>query len=481
MQTNQLKILHLEDSPNDAFLIASLIENDFRNVAVVQVDNREDFLQAIEDPAIRIVLSDYSLPSYDGIRALSDARNVRAELPFIFVSGAMGEDMAVECMKIGATDYVLKSNLKRLSSAIRRALSEMDIRSALTQAAQIGKVVPWHWNDTEDTWLFGNLVNDILGYHPNLLSTTPGFLKSKVHVEDLPRFVSSFALAKARERMDFDCRLLHGGGNWLWTRWTLAWSDGRCRGILQDITELRLAQDALIQSQRLETLGMMIVGITHDFGNLIHAMNGAVELLSMTPLSEAQRRYLDALGKSCVRASDFKAELLRLARKEDAPVRVPTDLNAILQEAAVLLGHALPKSMPVVMEPCADLPPVPAVPSQLLQVLMNLGLNARDAMVSDGTIRLRTGFQTLSEAEALEHHRPAGNYVFLEVSDTGPGIPPELLEQIFDPFFTTKELDKGTGLGLSMVRAIIQQHDGVIRVRSKPGEGASFHCLLPLA
>lgn len=479
MHTVPLKIVHLEDSANDAFLIELLLQEEFQDFVILQVDNQEDYLRAISDPGVRIVLSDFTMPSYDGMSALSALRNFRRDLPFIFVSGTIGEDMAVECMKIGATDYVLKTNLKRLPSAIRRALNEMDTRLALTDAARVAKVVPWRWDEADDTWLFGYLVTDVLGYGPDALKSTPGFLRAKVHVEDLPRFVSSFSLAKERDRMDFDCRLLHADDRWLWTRWTLAWSDGRCRGILQDITELRLVQDALIQSQRLETLGMMIGGITHDFGNLIAAMNGAVELLSLSQLTESQRRHVDLLGRSCERATAFRDELLRMARKEDAPARTRTNLNEVVQEAATLLGHALPKSMGIASEPCEALPPVLAVPAQILQVLMNLGINARDAMGSQGRISLRTGVAVLSEAEAMESQQPGGVYVFVEVEDTGPGIPPDVLPRLFEPFFTTKE--KGTGLGLPMVRAIVQQHDGVLRIHSEPGTGARFRILLPAA
>jgi signal transduction histidine kinase len=481
MRAGPLTILHLEDSENDALLIEHLLREEFRNIVIVQTDNEAEYLKKIHDPAVRLVLSDFSLPNYDGIAALSVARTQRPELPFIFVSGAMGEDMAVECMKIGATDYVLKSNLKRLPSAIRRALTELDTRLNLIEAARVARVVPWHWNESEDTWLFGYLVKDILGHPPEVLRSTPGFLKSIVHSEDLPRFMSSLFLAKDRERMDFDCRLLHGNGQWIWTRWTLAWHDGRCRGILQDITELRTTQEALIQSQRLETVGMMIGGITHDFGNLIGAMNGAVELLSMSSLSESQQRHLSMLSRSCARALEFKEELMRLARKESAPPHIRTDLNAVVQEALLLLSHTLPRSIEVHFDACEELPLVQAIPAQLLQVLMNLAINARDAMGSKGILRFRCGHACLSEEEALENQRPGGRYVFVEVEDTGPGIPPELLTHVCDAFFTTKGEDKGTGLGLAMVRAIVQQHDGVLQIHSDPGKGARFRVLLPVA
>ncbi|HWQ08735.1 MAG TPA: response regulator [Holophaga sp.] len=217
-----LRIVHLEDSANDALLIEALLEEEFHHFTMLQVETKDAYLQAIQDPGLRIVLSDYSLPAYDGLAALADLRERRPELPFIFVSGAMGEDMAVECMKIGATDYVLKSNLKRLPSAIRRALSEMDTRLALTDAARVAKVVPWRWDDEDDTWLFGDLVRDILGYDPTVLTSTPGFLRARIHPEDLSHFISAFALARKRDRLDFDCRVQHADGRWLWVRWILA-------------------------------------------------------------------------------------------------------------------------------------------------------------------------------------------------------------------------------------------------------------------
>ena len=480
MSTPSLNILHLEDSPDDAFLIATLLEVEFPGLVIHKVDGPDAFIRSLSDPDIRLVLSDYSLPAYDGISALAEARKYRPDLPFIFVSGAMGEDMAVECMKTGATDYVLKSNLKRLPAAIRRALSELDTRLTLLEAARVARVVPWHWNDQEGTWIFGYLVRDILGYPANLLKVKPGFLKAQIHPEDLPRFTSSFQRAIGWERHQFDCRVCHADGRWIWTRWTLAWLEDRCRGILQDITELHSAQEALIQSQRLEALGMMIGGITHDFGNLISAMSGASELLSFSPLSTNQRKYVDILLRSCVRAQEFKQELMRLARKENAPIRNAMEINELVIEAAGMLRHAVPKTIDVCCDLAPGLPKVRGVPSQILQILMNLGINARDVLGSLGTITLRTGLKNLTDAEASVQDRPGGLYGFFEVEDTGPGIPEGIRAHIFDMFFTTKAEGQGTGLGLAMVKAIVQQHDGFLQLDTKPSQGTRFRVLLPV-
>ena len=478
--TVPLRIVHLEDSPSDALLIEAMLEEEFHNFSVTRVDTREDYLRAIQEPGLRLVISDYSLPAYDGLSALAELRRIHPELPFIFVSGAMGEDMAVECMRIGATDYVLKSGLKRLPAAIRRALGELNVRLALTDAARVAKVVAWRWDDKKDTWLFSGLVNDILGYEADLLKSEPGLLRTRIHPEDLLRFQAAFASVRGRDRVEFDCRVQHAGGQWLWTRWIMAWSDGRCRGAFQDITELRSAQDALIQSQRLETLGMMVGGITHDFGNLIAAMGSAAELLAVSPLTERQQHHVAVLSRSCDRAMALRRELLRLARKEDEPARCPFDLNEVAREAFALLEHVLPRSMERRLEPCEDPLRVHGVPAQLLQVLMNLGINARDAMGTDGRLTLRTGIVELPEAEALESQRHGGAYAFAEVGDTGPGIPPEVASRMFEPFFTTKEPGRGTGLGLAMARAVVQQHDGLIRVDTAPGQGTCFRVLLPV-
>ncbi|WP_005033988.1 ATP-binding response regulator [Holophaga foetida] len=480
MQNGPLKILLLEDSLNDAFLIEQLLGEHLGKINIIRVDNREDYLRELGSPDVSLVLSDYSLPSYNGLEALTAKMKIHPELPFIFVSGVMGEDLGVECMKVGATDYIFKSNLKRLPSAVHRALEEMHTRRALLEAARVAKVVPWIRDEEDGTWVFGYLVKDVLGYTHDTLNAEPELLKSIVHPADLSRFISSFTPASALDRTDFDCRIQHADGRWIWTRWTLAWSACRFRGILQDITELHVAQDALIQSQRLENLGMMIGGITHDFGNLIGSMRAAAELLAMSQLTEKQQRHVEILVRSCERAQEFKTELLRLARKEDAPVRVDLDLNDVTEEAAILLRHALPKGIELSFQPGEGIPRVRAVPSQILQVLMNLGINARDAMGSQGRITLRTIALQLQEAEASEHHRPGGTYACVEVQDTGPGIPAEVLSHMFEAFYTTKDEGKGTGLGLAMARAIAQQHDGLIQVETGLGKGTRFRVLLPL-
>lgn len=466
-----LKFVHLEDSPNDALLIAAVVGDAFPEAEIRQVDDAQGFLEAIQAPDLQLVLSDYSLPSYDGLSALAALRTVQPELPFIFVSGAMGEDMAVECMKIGATDYVLKSNLKRLPSAIRRALSELDARLALTDAARVAKVVPWRHDGSTDTWLFGTLVQDLLGHAPDTLSRTPGLLAACLHPEDRSRFAAAFAQARAGARVDFDCRVQHAAGHWIWTRWILAGSSDHCRGVLQDITELHSTQEALIQSQRLEALATMIGAITHDFGNLVASMNGAAECLALSPLAEPQRRHVDTLIRNGERAMAFTRELMRLARKEEAPERQRVDLNALIHEAVALLHHALPRGIALTFEGAPDLPLAWGIPSQLHQVLMNLGINARDAMGDQGRLMIRTATKVDPATGARQ--------ILLEVSDTGPGIPPESRARIFEAFFTTKAT--GTGLGLATVQAIVRQHDGHLDVDCPPGQGTCFRILLPSA
>lgn len=480
MSQEPLTILHLEDSTNDAILIEDVLRRTFPNLTLVWVDSREGFLRAVQDPAVQIILSDYSLPAYDGMTALSEARQARPEIPFIFVSGSMGEDMAVECMKIGATDYVLKSNLKRLTAAVQRALTESDTRMALLEAARVAKVVPWQWDEADDQWLFGYLVKEILGFRPHAFRSERGFLASRLGPEDHGRFQAAFQRACEKGRTDVECRFLHAEDRWIWTRWTMTYYDGKYRGVLQDITELHSTQDALIQSQRLESLGMMLGGITHDFGNLIMAIHGAAEALSLSELSPRQQHLVGLILRSCDRSAEFTRELLRLARKEEAPARIATDLNELSQEAFNTLRHAVPRTIAMRFEPCESLEPCPLVPGQVLQVLMNLGLNARDALEAGGTITLRTGRAELSAGEAETHNRPAGAYATLEVEDTGPGIPLDRQAKVFEAFFTTKDGGRGTGLGLAMVRSIVQQHDGIVQLDSAPGRGTRFRVLLPL-
>jgi two-component system, cell cycle sensor histidine kinase and response regulator CckA len=251
-------------------------------------------------------------------------------------------------------------------------------------------------------------------------------------------------------------------------------------GVSRDITERRQLEEQLRQAQKMEAIGQLAGGIAHDFNNLLTAILGSVSLLlSTTPEDEHNREPLREIERAAARAADLTRQLLGFSRQTMLQLE-PTDLGAAVEETVSIVRRTIDPRIILEVSLGGSLWPALADPNQMGQVLMNLCLNARDAMPQGGKLTLEAANVTLDEAYARMHidARP-GDFVRLRVRDTGHGIPPDIRPRIFDPFFTTKEPGKGTGLGLSMVFGILKQHHGWIECESEVGQGTTFDIYLP--
>jgi PAS domain S-box-containing protein len=249
----------------------------------------------------------------------------------------------------------------------------------------------------------------------------------------------------------------------------------------RDISEKKRMQEQLFQSQKMESVGMLAGGLAHDFNNIIMAILGHVELLSeFGDLDAEAKKKLAVIESSARKANQMISKLLRFARKESFDA-VPIDLNAVVEDSVELIGKTMTKKgMQVATDLRRDIPFVRGDSTQLEQVIMNLLVNASDAMTPGGVIRIETSFREIGyEAPTVHPMLVPGRYVILRVSDTGTGIPEEVMDKIYDPFFTTKEKGKGTGLGLAMVYGIVKEHGGVISASSQVGKGTTFEIYLP--
>jgi hemerythrin-like metal-binding protein/PAS domain S-box-containing protein len=264
-------------------------------------------------------------------------------------------------------------------------------------------------------------------------------------------------------------------------------SQGRCWGvgvILTDITGHKEAEQARLRDRKLESLGILAGGLAHDFNNLLGAMEGNVELAKLAAERDGPvQSYLRTLDGLITRSADLVQQILAYAGRGKRQV-VPMDLNRQVEEMTRLLRASLARKAALRLAPDPALPPIEGDPAQVQQMIMNLVINAAEAVTPpDGVITIRTGQETLDEAalcgpfqgQGLE----PGPHVFLEVADNGPGMTPEVRERIFDPFFSTKFA--GRGLGLSAVLGTLRAHRGGIQVRSEPGKGTSFKLLFPAA
>ena len=259
-------------------------------------------------------------------------------------------------------------------------------------------------------------------------------------------------------------------------------------GVGRDVTEkvltgkkLKGLRAQLAQSQKLEAVGTLAGGVAHDFNNILQAFSGYLDMLEMDSQDPDQvRRHLPEIRRVVERAAGLVRRLMTFSRKE-VSVLGPVDLNREIESTVKIMERIIPKMIAIKTDLDPDLAPVRGNPSQLEQVLMNLGVNAKDAMPEGGTLTISTRGLTLDreETDGLLEVRP-GDYVLLTVSDTGAGMDRETLEHIYEPFFTTKEVGQGTGLGLSLVYGIVKDHGGFLRCKSAPGKGTEFSIHLPV-
>jgi PAS domain S-box-containing protein len=247
--------------------------------------------------------------------------------------------------------------------------------------------------------------------------------------------------------------------------------------VTRDVTEQRHLEDRLRQSQKMEAIGQLAGGIAHDFNNLLHAVMGNAELLAEDEIDPERLSFLDQIERSVERAEALTRRLLAFGRQQ---ILQPTvvSLSTLVTELLPMLRPVIAEHIDVVADTSREARPVLGDRSQLEQVIVNLAVNARDAMPNGGQLRISTSTAWLDDA-AAGGEVPSGAYALLEVADTGIGMDAATRERIFEPFFTTKSFGYGTGLGLATVYGIVKQMGGMIRVTSEPGEGATFRVYLP--
>ncbi|MBW2095761.1 MAG: PAS domain S-box protein [Deltaproteobacteria bacterium] len=252
------------------------------------------------------------------------------------------------------------------------------------------------------------------------------------------------------------------------------------QGIIKDVTEQKRLEQQLQQAQKMEAIGTLAGGVAHDFNNLLQAILGYTQILTMGKHeNDPELMKLEQIEKSAMRASELTQQLLAFSRKVESKLR-PVDLNLEVKQVQKLLKRTIPKMISIELHLQEDLQVVNADPAQVEQVMMNLAVNARDAMPEGGKLIIETENVLFDEQYCKTHPGAVpGQYVCLSITDTGHGMDQATVDHIFEPFYTTKEVGKGTGLGLSMVYGIVKSHRGYIMCYSEPGEGTTFKIYLP--
>lgn len=367
--SDSLKVLIVEDSLDDCELLLRELKKEFQPVEHRRVDTRNAMLEALND-RWDIILSDFSMPQFSGMAALETLKATGIDIPFIIVSGTIGEEAAVDLMRAGASDYVLKSKTSRLMHAIRRELQAAAKRTRL--------------HDTEE-------------------------------------------------------QLRH--------------------------------------MQKMEAVGQLAGGVAHDFNNMLSVVQ--IYCRKLKEIDNPQvHYYVDKILGVQNRSVSLTKQLLVFSRKQNGTASV---LNAseVLTDMQDMLQRLVGESVELQVIPSQNLFNIKADKGQIEQVIMNLAVNARDAMPDGGRITISTSNVHFSEPHLVGAENLIGNYVVIETADNGHGMSKEIMNRIFEPFFTTKTAKNGTGLGLSIIYGIIRQAHGEITVTSEVGKGTTFKIYLP--
>jgi PAS domain S-box-containing protein len=496
-----LRILLLEDDTHDAELIQELLEADHFVCEVIRVQTRAEFLAGLEIAGIDVILADYKLPSFDGLSALKLALAARPDLPFIFVSGSLGEEVAIEAVKIGATDYVVKSRLSRLAPSVLRALREARDRAErkraeealrrsemyLLEAQRLSHTGSFGWEPASGKIYWSDESYRIFGCEPTIQPTIQTAL-DRTHPDDRMRLQQILDRA-ANERGEYfaEHRVLMADGSVKYVRAVAHPSSGEDPesfvfiGAIMDVTERKRAEEererlsqleaVLAHMNRVSMMGELAASLAHEIKQPIAAAsaNGHActnwlsgEAPNVTQASKAA----SAMVADVMRASRIVDRVSSLYRR-GAPERELVDLNGIVREMSLLLSDTANRNAVSIRNELAPgLPTTTADRVQLQQVLMNLMLNGIEAM--QGT----RGEVTVTSK------RTEDGQLLISVSDTGVGLSTDESERVFEAFFTTKP--RGTGMGLSISRRIVASHGGHLWASPNAGRGTTFQFTLPV-
>jgi hypothetical protein len=502
-----LRILHLEDDPNDAEIIRqTMIAAGIACETVRIVESQSDFVKALAGEQFDLILADYRLPAFDGLSALALARHHHPDVPFIIVSGTMGEEAAIDSLKAGATDYVLKNRLSRLTPSVTRAIRECEERVKRKQAeAELRESEERYralYEDNPSMFFTVNPEGKVISVNPFGASQLGYRIEELVgqsvlnvfHPEDRAAVWEQFRVCAQNplQVYQWQFRKVRKDESIIWVE-EFARAVRSPQGplnvliVCHDITERKQAEEALRKteeqlnhSQKMEAIGRLAGGIAHDFNNLLTAILGYSELLlNAITKHDPSRNDIEEIKRAAERATSLTNQLLAFSRKQVMQPKI-LDLNAVVAVMDKMLRRLIGEDIELITIFGPGLGRVSADPGQIEQVIMNLAVNARDAMPDGGKLTIETANVEFDEAYARERVAVIpGRYIMLAMSDTGCGMDAETQSHLFEPFFTTKEPGKGTGLGLSTVYGIIKQSGGNIWVYSEPGSGTTFKIYLP--
>ncbi|MEW6491592.1 MAG: response regulator [Cyanobacteriota bacterium] len=483
-------VLLIDDDEDDYILTRDLLsESQGTRFELEWIKAGDIALEAMSQNQHDLYLLDYRLGEYNGLELLRQAIAKGCRTPIILLTGQGDREIDVEAMKAGAADYLDKSQIRApllersIRYAIERKRSEQKIReqAALLDVATDAILVQnlqhqiVFWNKGAER-IYGWQAEDVLGKDANQLLCKA----ENCHwLEDIQTLVA----LEGSWYGELEQVPKNGKELIVESRWTLVQNEHQePTSILivnTDITEKKQLEAQFLRAQRMESIGTLASGIAHDLNNVLAPILMSVQLLGLKLHDEQTRQWLNILESNAKRGAELVKQVVSFARGVKGD-RTLVQVRHLISEIKQIGKETFPKSIEIHTDIAQDLWTVCGDATQLHQVLMNLCVNARDALPDGGILTIRAKNVFLNEESArLNLDAKVGSYIVIAVSDTGTGIPHEILDRIFEPFFTTKELGKGTGLGLSTVIGIVKSHGGFVKVSSKLGQGTDFEIYLP--
>lgn len=530
---NPLKCLLVEDSEQDALLLIETLRRGDCNPSFKRVQTEETMRAALRQDQWDVIFCDYVLPQFNAPAAFQVFRESKIQIPFIIVSGEIGEDVAVEALKLGADDYVLKRNLKRIIPVLERSLKDVENRRQGDAARHMNELIMANsldlicTIDEQSRFVEVSAASKrILGYEPHELEGQT-FVKF-LHPEDVTRTEhEANSVMEGRATLYFENRNLRKNGVAVYLAWSASWSsaDRLLFCVARDITDRKLAEEQkqqmelqLRHAQKLEAIGQLAAGIAHEintptqfaehnlrflqetFPKLAQFVNACEAFFPALKAGAVSTGQLDEFQKM-LNETDFRfflgeipvaieealhgteriSKIVRAMKEFSHPGKTdnkrpePTNLNRAIETTITVARSEWKHVAEMVTEFDPLLPLVPVFPGEFNQVVLNLLVNAAHAIAEAANGgRPDKGIITVST-------RSDGEWAEVRVRDNGTGIPEKIRHHIFEPFFTTKEIGRGTGQGLTLAHSVIvKKHSGELQFESETGKGTCFIIRLPL-
>lgn len=520
VESTIVNVLLIEDNLAEARLLQEFLKGTlFNRFSLVHVKRLQEAIHYLVQAhscqtadRFDVILLDLTLPDSQGLASLASLIQQAPSLPIVVLTNTNDDELAVSAVRHGAQDYLVKRQVnpdilirslryaierKQASEALREANEVLEIRvqertaelatanERLKQQAALLDIATdaifvttlddriLFWNKGAER-LYGWSMTDALGQNAiELLHTAQESIPTSPEIQQ--------TLVQTGEWQSELWQVTQASKPVLvQSRWTVVYDAiGQPHSILivnTDITEKKQLEAQFLRAQRLESLGTLAGGIAHDLNNILTPILAIAKLLplKLPDLDERNRQMLQTLEASAHCGADLVKQILLFVRGGEGKRQI-LQISDLLPELETMIRQTFPKSIEIQTQIAPDLRLISADATQLHQVLMNLCVNARDAMPQGGTLTLAVNNLYIEESQARLHlDAHVGHYITIAVTDTGTGIPPEIIHHIFDPFFTTKDIGKGTGLGLSAVLGIVKSQGGFVDVQSQIGHGSQF-------